>query len=184
VIAATHVNLADAVRRGEFREDLYYRLNVVPLELPPLRERSEDIVPLARHFLRTFAAQYGVPTPSLLPGAERTLKRRQWPGNVRELRNAMERAVLLGDGRALDAADVESEPLPRLPLPGGIPFPAPLDDVITAAAREMVELCGGNKSEASRRLGISRTRLQRLLDHLGDEPADTIAPESVPLLST
>ena len=168
VIAATHVNLADAVRRGEFREDLYYRLNVVPLELPPLRDRREDIVPLARHFLRAFATQYGVATPSLLPAAERALRQRQWPGNVRELRNAMERAVLLSDGHALDVADVDTEPATRLPAASGIPFPAPLDDVITAAAREMVELSGGNKSEAARRLGISRTRLQRLLEQLPD----------------
>ena len=173
VIAATHVNLADAVRRGEFREDLYYRLNVVPLELPPLRDRREDIIPLARHFLRAFAAQYGVATPSLLPAAERALRHRQWPGNVRELRNSMERAVLLSDGRALDAADVDTEPVLRVPLASGIPFPAPLDDVITAAAREMVELSGGNKSEAARRLGISRTRLQRLLEQLANGPVAT-----------
>jgi DNA-binding NtrC family response regulator len=164
VVAATHVSLADAVKRGEFREDLFYRLNVVPVELPPLRARPEDIVPLARHFLAAFAAEYAVRAPYLLPAAQRALRQRRWSGNVRELRNTMERAVLLSDGRFIDAIDVQSDTGAEVVVQNGIPFPAPLNSVIEAAVREMLELCGGNKSEAARRLGISRTRLQRLLD--------------------
>ncbi len=181
VVAATHVNLADAVRRGGFREDLYYRLNVVPIELPPLRARMEDIIPLARHFVAHFAQEYGVRPPQLLPGAQRVLRLRRWPGNVRELRNTIERAVLLCDGGGLDAASVEGQAAADLAADNGIPFPASLSTVIVAAVREMVELCGGNKSEAARRLGISRTRLQRLLDHAdgvvddADESADVAA---------
>ncbi|HEX4682117.1 MAG TPA: sigma-54 dependent transcriptional regulator [Gemmatimonadaceae bacterium] len=165
VIAATHVNLSAAVKRGEFREDLFYRLNVVPIELPPLRARVEDIVPLARHFLRAIAAEYNVPAPQLTTAAERVLRQRRWPGNVRELRNCIERAVLLCDGRQLTPMDVDVEPVAEPASENGIPFPAQLNTVIVAAVREMLELCGGNKSEAARRLGISRTRFQRLLDH-------------------
>jgi DNA-binding NtrC family response regulator len=89
VLAATHVDLGEAVRRREFREDLYFRLNVVPLGIPPLRARQEDILPLARHFLARFAHEYGVSVPTLTAGAERSLHKRQRPGNVRELRNVM-----------------------------------------------------------------------------------------------
>jgi DNA-binding NtrC family response regulator len=116
-----------------------------------------------------------MPVPRLTPAAERVIAARPWPGNVRELRNAMERALLLAPGDAIDAADVE----PPVPVTGGaasgaagLPFPAPLADVISAAARRTVELCGGNKSEAARRLRITRARLQRLLDS-PDDPSLT-----------
>ena len=149
---------------------------MVPIELPPLRARPGDVVPLARHFLARFASEYGVPAPRLTPAAERVLAARPWPGNVRELRNAIERALLLATGDAIDAADVEP---PSPPAGGassagtaGLPFPAPLADVIAAAARRTVGLCGGNKSEAARRLRITRARLQRLLD-APDDPSLT-----------
>ena len=163
VIAATHVDLAAAVRRREFREDLYHRLNVVPVELPPLRARHDDILLLARHFLARFAAEYGVPIRTISPAAERALLARPWRGNIRELRNAIERAVLLGTGTSLMPDDVADDPAASRDS-GGIPFPATLGEVTRAAAASMVELCGGNKSEAARRLAISRPRLQRLLD--------------------
>ena len=174
IIAATHVNIAAAVQRGEFREDLYYRLNVVPVELPPLRARREDILPLARHFLARFAAEYGIARPSLTSAAERTLLDRSWPGNVRELRNVMERALLLAHSPVLDAADVAQEALRARP-PGALPFPATLGEIVRAAAIGMLDQCGGNKSDAARRLGISRPRLQRLLDSTsqpGDDAED------------
>ncbi len=162
IIAATHVNLAQAVRRGEFREDLYYRLNVVPLQLPSLRARRDDIVPLAQHFLARFAGEYGA-TLRLSASAERALHGYDWPGNVRELRNAIERAVLLAHGAVLDAEDFLFENTSPT-TSDRIPFPAPLADVVRSAVSEMLELCGGNKSEAARRLEISRTRLLRVLD--------------------
>jgi DNA-binding NtrC family response regulator len=158
------VDLAAAVRRGEFREDLYFRLNVVPLELPPLRARREDILPLARHFVARFAHEYGLPEPTLTAGAERELVMRRWPGNVRELRNAVERAILLGGRERLDAGDFAPEGAADAVSDGGLPFPATLGTIARAAATEMLEFCEGNKSEAARRLGISRPRLQRLLD--------------------
>jgi DNA-binding NtrC family response regulator len=162
VMAATHVNLAAAARRGEFREDLYYRLNVVAIELPPLRARHEDIIPLARHFLERFSAEYGIPR-SLTPAAQRTLREHDWAGNIRELRNTIERAVLLGRAEALWPEDLEVE-RGTAPVSGALPFPAPLHAVVSAAVAEMLALCGGNKSEAARRLRISRTRLLRVLD--------------------
>ena len=172
IIAASHVDLAQAVERREFREDLYYRLNVVQLELPPLRHRRDDILPLARHFLARFAAEYGIAVPGLTPGAERALHAASWPGNVRELRNAIERALLLGGGPELDAGDVQAPARSSSSNGGAVPFPATMAEVVGAAAREMVALCGGNKSDAARRLGISRSRLQRLLDNVADDAAD------------
>ena len=162
VMAATHVNLSAAAKRGEFREDLYYRLNVVAIELPPLRSRHEDITPLARHFLERYTAEYGIPR-TLTLAAERALREHDWPGNIRELRNTIERAVLLGRAEALWPEDLETEP-GTPPVSGALPFPAPLGTVVSAAAAEMLALCSGNKSEAARRLQISRTRLLRLLD--------------------
>lgn len=171
IIAATNAELRGAVKRGEFREDLYFRLNVVQIELPSLRERREDIVPLARHFLRRFAEEYGLPEPTLTPAAERELKSRPWSGNVRELRNAVERALLLG-GPALDAADFVPDSARAMPT-GSLPFPATLGEITSAAVRETMEMCGGNKSDAARRLRISRPRLQRILDAIANDETDT-----------
>ena len=160
VIAATNVNLSRAVRRGQFREDLYYRLNVVPIALPALRERPEDVTLLARHFLSRFAAAYGLRSATFSPAAERALRSRRWPGNVRELRNVIERAVLMSRGPVIDAASLapEAEDAPVSDVP-----PRQLRAIIKNAVRETLEQCGGNKSDAARKLGISRTRLQRLL---------------------
>jgi DNA-binding NtrC family response regulator len=169
LIAATHVDLADAVRRGAFREDLYYRLNVVPIVLPPLRARREDIQPLAEHFLQRFAVEYGVARPRLTPEAADALRAREWTGNIRELRNIMERAVLLAHAPMLIPDDFETVSGAGGALEPAIPFPAPLGAVIAAAVQGMLALCGGNKSEAARRLGISRPRLLRLLASGGDD---------------
>ena len=171
VIAATHVNLEDAVRAQTFREDLYYRLNVVPIVLPPLRERRDDIVPLAQNFLQHFAAEYGIPRPALTAQAQRALVQHEWPGNIRMLRNVIERAVLLSGKSTLDAGDFEFE-TPAMRPGADIPFPAPLGEIIAASVTRTLELCGGNKSEAARLLGISRTRLQRVLDGHGDDAGD------------
>jgi DNA-binding NtrC family response regulator len=178
IIAATHVDLAAAVRRREFREDLYYRLNVVPLSLPPLRDRREDVLPLARAFLTRFSREYGLRQPRLTPAAERALSVHMWSGNVRELRNVMERAVLLHRGESLDASDVAPGAATPARHEGPIPFPATLAEITRAAAVAMVERCAGNKSEASRQLGISRPRLLRLLDGRPDDPNDITDSEA------
>jgi DNA-binding NtrC family response regulator len=179
VVAATHVDLAKASRRGEFREDLYYRLNVVPLELPALRERRTDIVPLALHFVERFAADYGMTPPALKPAAEQKLKLHNWSGNIRELRNAMERAVLLCNQSAIDASDLSLSDATNTSQSNGgggaLPFPSTLSALTRAAVDEMLRLCEGNKSEAARQLGVSRPRLMRLLDgeHSSEDLSDT-----------
>ncbi len=166
VIAATHVNLAEAVRRGEFREDLYYRINVMPIELPALRDRADDILLLANHFLARFKREYDVPALDFTPAAARVLRERSWPGNVRELRNTMERAVLLADGAVLDTLDVaiETSRDRAVERSGELPFPSTIAELTQAAAHRMLALSDGNKSVAARRLGISRPRLHRILD--------------------
>jgi DNA-binding NtrC family response regulator len=171
VVAATHVDLAEASRQGRFREDLYYRLNVVPLELPPLRARRSDIVLLARHFLARFANEYHMAPPSLTAAAEQALSMHAWSGNVRELRNVIERAVLLSEQPHIDVGSLalgnEKSTARR---DGSLPFPTTLAALSRAAVDEMLRLCNGNKSEAARQLGISRPRLLRMLD--GDPSLD------------
>ena len=163
VIAATHVDLAEAARRGEFREDLYYRLNVVGLRLPALRERARDVLLLTRAFLARFSREYGVPLPELTAQAERRLVAHPWAGNIRELRNVLERAILMLDGPRLDAEHLGLDQQSTRHSVDGVPFPATMSDITRGAALAMTRLCEGNKSEAARRLGISRTRLLRLL---------------------
>jgi two-component system response regulator HydG len=167
IVAATHVDLEQAVARGDFREDLYYRLSVVPIHLPPLRERGDDVVLLAEHFLRTLAAQYDLPVPAIDPPLRRALLSHAWPGNVRELRNGAERALLLGDGH-IDPADLfpRARPVPAA-RNGPIPFPAPMEEIERAAAVAMTEQMAGNKSAAAEALRISRSRLYRLLGEEG-----------------
>ncbi|MGH7526552.1 MAG: sigma 54-interacting transcriptional regulator [Gemmatimonadales bacterium] len=168
VIGATHVDLGAAVARGEFREDLYYRLNVVALTLPPLRHREDDVELLAETFVARLSASIGLPVPALTPEVRAALRLHRWPGNVRELRNAIERALVLsppGTLRADELGLVRGEPVPG---GGPIPFPADLQTLLRAAAQATLRLTVGNKSEAARRLGISRSRLQRLLDGVID----------------
>ena len=172
LIAATNADLEAEVRVGRFREDLFYRLNVVSLEVPPLRARGDDVIRLAEFFLKKFAIQYALPEPALSPTVRSALAAHAWPGNVRELRNVIERALLLSAPGTLELSEVESR-APRPPTDGALPFPARLSEVVAAAARAMLDLTLGNRSEAARRLGISRSRLQRLLrgeDGEGEEP--------------
>ncbi len=175
IMAATNADLAQAVRSGRFREDLYYRLNVIPLELPPLHARGDDVILLTEFFLDKFAAQYGLPRPPLTPAARRALLAHPWPGNIRELRNTIERAVLLSTSGTLALGELSAGPA-FSGSGGALPFPARLADIQLAAARAMLEATGGNRSEAARRLGISRARLHRLLEghaSAGDQEEDT-----------
>ena len=164
LVAATHVELTGAVRRGEFREDLYYRLNVVTLTLPSLRQRVDDIELLAEAFIARIAGAYGLPVPALTPAVREALKTRAWPGNVRELRNAIERALVLSPRGTLRAEELQSAPAIAAAPAGTLPFPAEMRAIVAAAAQEMLTLTGGNKTEAARRLGISRPRLNRILE--------------------
>ena len=171
IIAATNVNLADAVRRGEFREDLFYRLNVVNLELPPLRERGGDIELLAEAFLAALAARYRLPCPELAGNVRAALRAHPWPGNVRELRHAIERALLLSEPGTLSPAELTPRAVEPARSASGAHGPATLAQVIAAAVDAALARQQGNKSAASRELGISRQRLQRILDHTDDDDA-------------
>ena len=170
VVAATHRDLRAEVRANRFREDLFYRLNVLPIELPALRERGDDVLRLADYFLTRFADEYDMPAPHLADDVRRALLSYPWPGNVRELRNSIERAMLLGEGTlAVDDLFAGGTPAADGAGTGGgvIPFPATMDEVEMAAARAMVDRFEGNKSAAADALGISRSRLYRLIGDSG-----------------
>jgi len=160
VIAATNRNLDDAVAHGEFRADLYYRLNVFDIRIPPLRERRDDILPLAAGLLQEFAGT----TTELTPQAMEALCRHEWPGNVRELRNVLERALILCDGRFIDAE--------HLGLRAREDAPLTITD-LAALERQAIEQVmrhvSGNKVRAAKQLGISRMQLYGRLRKFGLE---------------
>jgi two-component system response regulator HydG len=168
IIAATHVDLAAAVREGRFREDLYYRLSVVPIHLPPLRARGNDILLLAHAFLKHFSELYGIPLPTVNENLRAALLAYEWPGNIRELKNSIERALLLSDGElALDELIPKHAPVAATTT-SPIPFPARMEDIEKGAALAMVQHCSGNKTAAAAALGISRARLYRLIGEGGE----------------
>jgi Nif-specific regulatory protein len=165
VIAATNRDLEEAIAGGEFREDLYYRLNVVTVRMPPLRERKEDIVPLARFFLQKFSEDLKKPLQGFAPGAIRGLTRHNWPGNIRELENAIERAVLMADGPTVEAKDLTMT-APGEGTTGGeasrhstvLRMPAegmPLEDLERMAIVEALRMNDWIQKDAARFLGIS-----------------------------
>jgi two-component system, NtrC family, response regulator HydG len=169
VIAATNKNLLELKNKGEFREDLYYRLNVVGLEIPPLRKRIEDIPLLARHFLEMFAKKNRKEIKGFTPIAMDRLIRYDWPGNVRELMNAVERAVVLARTDYLDDTDftimqhLSRQPEEPLPLFIEKDNHLSLEQVEKAAILSTMKSVAGNKSEAARRLGITRKTLHKKL---------------------
>jgi two-component system response regulator HydG len=171
VIAATNKDLVDLKKRGLFREDLYYRLNVVSLEIPPLTKRRDDIPLLARHFLEIFAEKNKKEIKGFTPKAMDQLIRYDWPGNVRELMNAVERAVVLARTDYLDDQDFSIlNPLSQQPVPALSDFDnidIPLEEVEKVAILRMLESVAGNKSEAARRLGITRKTLHKKLKKYG-----------------
>jgi transcriptional regulator with PAS, ATPase and Fis domain len=161
VICASHQNLRAMIAKGLFREDLYYRLNGITLELPPLAARI-DKERLIREFLARETSD-GRPAAIEMEAFQRLLAY-GWPGNVRELRNVLERAVVLSPPGTLVIEPLAGRTEPAAGGGTTLPFPSPLQELARAAATAMLQLTGGNKSEAARRLGISRPRLQRLLD--------------------
>jgi two-component system response regulator HydG len=174
VIAATNRDLLRAVAEGRFREDLFYRLNVVNLRVPALRERKEDIPLLAQHFLKIFAERNRKVLKGFTPRAMDRLLRYPWPGNVRELMNTVERAVVLSRADILDEEDVA--PVLEMEIqkaPGGQAVEAEaeadtsLEAVEKATILKTLEEAGGNKSEAARRLGITRRTLHLKLKKYG-----------------
>jgi len=170
-VAATNKDLQQEVSGGRFREDLYYRLNVISLTVPPLRERPEDIEPLARHFLRRFAARMKKELLDLEPSALELLRGYHWPGNVRELENVIERAVILArspylsadllpvGGRKTEPVALETAPL------------IPLDEVERQHILAVLKQTGFHKSNTAEILGISRKTLDRKLTEYGMKSA-------------
>ena len=175
VIAATNKNLMDQINEGAFREDLYYRLNVVELEVPPLPDRKEDIPLLAQHFLEIFAAKNHKEIKGFTPGAMDNLIRYNWPGNVRELMNAIERGVVLARANYLDISDFpfmkntlqEDERDTSGSVMSAMQGDMPLEEVEKAAILSTLQAAAGNKSEAARRLGITRKTLHKKLKTYG-----------------
>jgi len=165
IVTATNRRLEVEIAAGRFRSDLYYRLNVVEIAVPPLRERSEDIPYLTAAFVRRFAKEFSKPITGLTEAAEERLVQWPWPGNVRELRNVIERACLLCEGHLLTEGDLarslsERPATAPAPVDDEPPSPPPTAAVVQAA----LDGTGGNKSLAARRLGISRRALYRLID--------------------
>jgi len=175
IIAATNVNLHDAVREGRFREDLFYRLNVICLELPSLRSRREDIPPLAAHFLKLYARENGTPEPSLSPEAMRILMDYEWPGNVRELENAMERGVVLATsqtitpdllptqltGKTYTASLLDHEPNASL-------FDL-MEEIERRIIADRLERCHWNQTEAAEHFKIPLSTLNQKIKRLNVE---------------
>ncbi|MEN6536931.1 MAG: sigma-54 dependent transcriptional regulator [Bryobacteraceae bacterium] len=175
IIAATNANLRAALEQGTFREDLYYRLNVVPLNVPPLRERKTDIPFLAEHFVKKLASDTGSSVESVTDAAIRKLMDYHWPGNVRELENVIERSLVLCSGSKLDAADVMLDSTPRAAaVPSGqfLPDGVTLDQFEESIVREAIRRAGGNKSQAARLLGLTRNALRYRLSQMGLESPD------------
>ena len=175
LIAATNKDLLKEIEAGRFREDLFYRLNVVTLKMPPLRERREDVPLLAKHFLETFCQKNRKEMKGFTPQAMDLFLKYDWPGNVRELMNAVERGVVLANSEYLDKKDLplsmKDETIEgAAPLEQAIPGDLPLEEVEKASILKTLELTGGNKSEAARRLGITRRTLHKKLKKYGVMP--------------
>lgn len=175
VIAATNKDLLQEMDAGRFREDLFYRLNVVTLNIPPLRERREDIPLFAQHFWKMFSEKNHKTVHGLTPQAMDKVLKYDWPGNVRELMNAMERGVVLSRAEYLDEEDLplllkEMSPGDGSSSPDSISADLPLDEVEKATILKTLEQAKGNKSEAARRLGITRRTLHKKLKKYGVMP--------------
>jgi two-component system response regulator HydG len=158
IIAATNKELLQQVKQGTFREDLYYRLNVIPINLPPLSARSNDIPLLARHFLRRFATEQGKEIEDFSPEAMRLLLDHTWPGNVRELENTVEHATVLAKGTRIEASDLPAMLYSAASTIQATKQPTLVQNEIKLL-QEVLEECDWNKKQAAKRLGISRSTL-------------------------
>ncbi len=172
VIAATNRDLRAALEEGTFREDLYYRLNVVPIEVPPLRERKEDIPYLARHFVEKFAPETGGRVRGITDAAIEKMMQYSWPGNVREIENVIERSMVMTTGEKLDADDIRLDMNLRPRNHGGemtLPPGMSLDQYEQELIRNALKQANNNKSQAARILGLTRNSLRYRLTQMGIE---------------
>jgi DNA-binding NtrC family response regulator len=175
LLAATNRDLRAALEQGTFREDLYYRLNVVPIDIAPLRERKEDIPDLASLFLVRFAKDSGREIRGLTPAAVQILRDHYWPGNVRELQNVIERACALATSPQLDVGDIQLDSPRNRPSAAGdrfLPDGMTLDQWEDEMIREALKRANGNKSQAARLLGLSRNALRYRLSKIGIDDND------------
>src|SRR5208283_498830 len=176
VVAATNKNLDEEIERGNFREDLFYRLNVIPFFVPPLRDRREDVPLLAEHFLREFTTAYGRKPKELTPEAYAVLSEYHWPGNVRELKNLIERIVILNPQVRVDARHIPLAAARRQPDRAAGRFGS-LQEVREAAEREFIlkklEETSGNVTRTAELLGLERSNLYRKMTTLGIGPPPT-----------
>jgi two-component system nitrogen regulation response regulator NtrX len=182
VIAATNKDLEEEIRRGTFRDDLYFRLNVIPFRVPPLRERRDDIPVLARHFVEVLSTEHGRRAKPITPEALDVLARLPWPGNVRELRNIIERLVIMTPGEQIEARHLPASLLEALPegvVPATVAAEASGEPTTLAAAREEFERqyilrryhqCNGNMSRTAEALGVERSNLYRKMKAYGILP--------------
>ncbi len=164
IVCASNRDLVAMVRLGQFREDLYFRLNVISLNVPPLRERPQDVLPLVRHFLKQQASVYGESTKHLAQDARDAMQNYAWPGNVRELANVVEHAHVLADGMEITVTDLPEQIRSREPQPVGSELR--LDDVERRTIAEALRRTKGNKAAAARLLGLNIQRLGRKLEKL------------------
>jgi DNA-binding NtrC family response regulator len=172
IVAATNGDLRAALEQGTFREDLYYRLNVVPIDLPPLRERREDIPYLVDHFFQKFSADTGNRVKTISPGALDKLSSYHWPGNVRELENIIQRAMVMADSETIVPDDIRLDHAVSSLPPGSIPFlpdGMSLDTYEQELIREALRRASNNKSQAARLLGLTRNALRYRLSQMGVE---------------
>ncbi len=167
VIAATNVNLAQMVAEKKFRDDLYHRLNVIPIQVPPLRERGRDVLQLARVFLRKFAAEHKMRVSAFSSGAERALRSHNWPGNVRELENTIERAVVLCNGEKVDVTDLKLSDLYAGNVPQGDTWLEAEEEFKRSYFKRVLRECGGNITHAAKKAALSRTHFSKTLKRLG-----------------
>ncbi len=167
IIAATHKDLPNLLKKGHFREDLYYRLNVVDIPVPPLREREDDILNLAQFFVKKHSKEMDRPEPRFTDGALKALRNYRWPGNVRELENLAQRLIVLADSDVIDVTDMPS-PM-RFSLPDSKRIDRPLVDVEREHIVDVLKYVRGNKSAAAKILGIDRKTLRGKLKKI-DQP--------------
>jgi len=183
VLAATNQRLAELVRARRFREDLYFRLNVVSIELPPLRDRGEDIIILADHFLQQFSRRAGRRTPKLTAAARKRLLSHTWSGNVRELRNLMERLVYLTSGEKVEAEDLAFILSPAATPPSLVDAGLNLNDATHQFQQryieQSIERARGNVSQAAKNLGVHRSNLYRKMRQLGMETNEDDASDDI-----
>ncbi|MCX6356370.1 MAG: sigma-54 dependent transcriptional regulator, partial [Candidatus Aureabacteria bacterium] len=169
VIAATNRDMREEVQKGAFREDLFYRLNVITLTIPPLRERKEDILYIANTFIERYCREEEREAPAIAPAAKKALLEYDWPGNVRELENVLERAIVLGAKSIIEADDLllNLSLLSAKPVELNQPYKDLVRDFKRGMIRQALTECGGNQSRAAQRLSLTQPYLSRLMRDLG-----------------